>query len=386
MKRVFLSILVTAAGLLLAASFSAKAQEPVPELLIGEVNYNWFLEVGGGLNFTYDEGKFSKSTPAIEFNFGKWITPALGLRFGYHGLNNLAAYKPETWLSGKDKIFNTQLHLDGLWNLAGTSMFKENRVWNPVLYLRGALLFPGYNKAGEATVGLGAGFANQFRLGKVVSLSIDVSNVTAPEKSYRVKGEGAQWVSFPSVTAGLVFNFAPRGFKRPATPAPVVDEGRLNYLREQLNSASTRISDAEKQVINLKNQLAKYNGLVDGKTYDYKGGNFTESTVNTVTAMVPEILYFDLAQTKLSERELARLEYYATHTFNPDQKLLITGGADAGTGSKEVNDRLSRQRAEYVRDILVKQFGYKAANIETVADVIPSDSPIKGRIVTIEVK
>ena len=102
--------------------------------------------------------------------------------------------------------------------------------------------------------------------------------------------------------------------------------------------------------------------------------------------MVPEILYFDFAQTKLSERELARLEYYATHTFNPGQKLLITGGADAGTGSKEVNDRLSRQRAEYVRDILVKQFGYKAANIETVADVIPSDSPIKGRIVTIEVK
>lgn len=386
MKRVFLSIFATAAALLLAMSYSANAQEPVSELLIGPAENNWFMELGGGLNFTYDEGKFSKLAPAIEFNFGKWFTPAIGFRAGYHGLSNLAAHKPETWISGKDKMFNTQLHLDALWNLAGTAYFKEGRVWNPVLYVRGAVLFPGYKKAGEATVGLGAGIANQFRLGKGVSLSIDLSNIVAAEKAFRVKGEGAQWVSFPSVTAGLVFHFGQGGFSRPATPAPVVDEGRLNALRDQLNAAAGRLSDAEKQVSTLQNQLAKYTGLTDGKTYDYKNGRFTETVVKTDVAMVPEILYFDLAQTKLSERELARLEYYATHTFNPNQKLLITGGADAGTGSKEVNDRLSRQRAEYVRDILVKQFGYKAANIETVADVIPSDSPIKGRIVTIEVK
>ena len=68
-----------------------------------------------------------------------------------------------------------------------------------------------------------------------------------------------------------------------------------------------------------------------------------------------------------------------------NQKLVITGGADLGTGSLETNKRLSKQRAEYVKNILVNQFGYKDANITTEADVIPSDSPIKGRIVTIEV-
>jgi hypothetical protein len=39
-----------------------------------------------------------------------------------------------------------------------------------------------------------------------------------------------------------------------------------------------------------------------------------------------------------------------------------------------------------VKGILVNQFGYKAENIETKADVMPGDAPIKGRIVTIEVK
>ena len=386
MKRIFRLMTTLAVFLLAAASFSTRAQEPNSELLIGPAGNNWFLELGGGLNFTYDEAKFSKSAPAFEVNFGKWFTPSIGFRMGLHGLSNLAAHKPETWISGKDPFYHFQLHLDALWNMAETGYHKENRVWNPVLYLRGAMLFPGYKGNGEATVGAGAGLSNQFRLGKVVSLNIDIASVTACEKAYRVKGEGTQWVSFPTVTAGLVFNLGPRGFSRPAQQAPAVDESRMNYLREQLNTASSRISEAEKQVIVLQNQLAKFNELTDGKTYDYKNGRFTETVVKTDVAMVPEILYFDLAQTKLSERELARLEYYATHTFKPDQKLLITGGADAGTGSKEVNDRLSRQRAEYVRDILVKQFGYKAANIETVADVIPSDSPIKGRIVTIEVK
>ena len=103
-------------------------------------------------------------------------------------------------------------------------------------------------------------------------------------------------------------------------------------------------------------------------------------------AMVPEILYFDLGKATLTGRELARLEYYAENTFKKDQKLLVTGCADLGTGTREANDRLSKQRAEYVKNVLVNQFGYKAENIETKADVMPGDAPIKGRIVTIEVK
>ena len=102
--------------------------------------------------------------------------------------------------------------------------------------------------------------------------------------------------------------------------------------------------------------------------------------------IVPEILYFDLGKATLSGRELARLEYYAENTFKKDQKLLVTGCADLGTGTREANDRLSKQRAEYVKNILVNQFGFNADNIETKADVMPGDAPIKGRIVTIEVK
>ena len=382
MKRIIYSVLA-AAALLVSATVSA--QEPVEDLKIGPANANWFMEVAGGLNFVYDEGTFGQFTPAVEFNFGKWFTPAIGFRVGYHGLTNVAAHKPETWFSGDNRFFSHMVHADALWNIAGTMAYKSNRVWNPILYVRSALLLPYYQKAGETTVGLGAGFANQFRLGNRVSLSIDISNVTAAEKGFRVKGEGNHWVSFPTVTGGLVFDLGPRGFNKAVAPKPdtrVVDE-----LREQLRAANGRADEAARSAAQAN---AVLRGLRNGSTYLYNNGTLNETVVKDreieKALIVPEILYFDLGKSTLSDREQARLEYYAEKTFKKDQKLLVTGCADLGTGTRETNDRLSKERAEYVKNILVNQFGYNPANIETKADVMPGDAPIKGRIVTIEVQ
>ena len=380
MKKIFYSFLAVTA---MFVSASLNAQEANKDLLIGTGNSNWFMEVGGGLNYTYDEAQLSKFSPAIEINFGKWFTPAIGFRAGYHGISALPAANLDTWFSGKERFNFNMAHLDAMWNLAGTATYRKDRVWNPILYVRGGVIFPCYNKTGETTVALGAGLANQFRLGNGVSLSIDIANVTAAEKPFRRNGNGSRWVSFPTVTGGLVFDLGPRGFSRPA--APKVDTRAIDELRAQLRAANGRVDEANKAAAAAN---AVLRGLRDGKTYLYNNGGLTETVVKEIEKelIVPEILYFDLGKATLSGRELARLEYYAENTFKKDQKLLVTGCADLGTGTREANDRLSKQRAEYVKNILVNQFGFNAANIETKADVMPGDAPIKGRIVTIEVK
>lgn len=383
MKKIF--VILAAAAL----AFSANAQEANENLLIGNAGSNWFVEIGGGVNFTYDQQKFSKISPAVEFNFGKWFTPAIGFRAGYHGIQGLAADKPQTWFSG-DKAFGFHMaHLDAMWNIAGTSSYKINRVWNPILYIRGGMIFPTYsvktNLPRPAVAG-GLGLANQFRLGNRVSLSIDVSTVVTSERDFRKSpsAAGAKCrVSFPTATAGLVFDLGPRGFN---APAKGLDPALLAAAQDKLAAAEKRAQQADATIVGLNRELAKYNDLVNGKVYEYQNGNFTETVVKESTAMVPEILYFDLGKATLTGRELARLEYYAENTFKKDQKLLVTGCADLGTGTKEANDRLSKQRAEFVKNVLVNQFGYNAANIETKADVMPGDAPIKGRIVTIEVQ
>lgn len=396
MKIKLLTITASMTALLLAG-FSAGAQEDSNRYSDGSVQRgpyltntgadNWFIGIGGGVNAMYDNLKFGGYGLAIDANVGKWFTPAVAFRAGYHGLK-VSAADPRGWFTGADPFNLNYGYADAMWNLATTlGGYKESRVWNPILYGRAAALFtsPVGSKNLGHEFGIGGGLMNEFRLGKHVGLSIDLSAIVSREKEWRERG---RFSFFPSATAGLVFHLGKSGFVRHANALPVIpDPNIIDNLRSQLAKAGSDLAAANSTAADLRNQLSRYSNLTDGKTYDYKGGVFTETVVEEIETqmIVPEILYFDLGKSTLTGRELARLEYYAENTFKKTQKLLITGCADLGTGSRETNERLSKQRAEYVKGILVNQFGYNAANIETKADVMPGDAPIKGRIVTIEV-
>ncbi len=387
----------TISAMLLLACLTAGAQEDSNRFSDGSVQRgpyltntgcdNWFIGVGAGVNAMYDNRLFGGYGLAIEANVGKWFTPAVGFRAGYHGLKDVAA-DPKGWFTGKDPFNFHAAYADVLWNVATTlGGYKESRVWNPILYGRSAALFtsPVGSKQLGHEFGMGAGLLNEFRLGKHVSLALDLSAIVSREKEWRNYG---RFSFFPSATAGLVFHLGKSGFVRHANALPVIpDPNIIETLRTQLEKTNSDLAAANYNVANLRSQLARYNNLQDGKIYEYKDGTFKETVVEEIETqmIVPEILYFDLGKATLTGRELARLEYYAENTFKKTQKLLVTGCADLGTGTKEANERLSKQRAEYVKNILVNQFGYNAANIETKADTMPGDAPIKGRIVTIEV-
>ena len=386
MKKTVFSLAALLTAALMSISFSLSAQEE-NKVLAGSPSDNWFIGVGGGVNFVYDNLKLNKPAPAVQLYVGKWFTPAIGFRAGYNGIKDNPSVNTANWFSGTNAFFNHYVHADALWNLRNTYSYKENIVWNPILYLQAGGLLAHQAKSHCWAFGLGGGFQNLFRISDVLNISVDLSATVAPERPYRNYASG-RFIILPTATAGLVFNLGKNKFDRPSK-AVVPDPNIISNLRAQLSAANENLAVAQNRNAQLQEKLAKLDNLQDGKLYEYIGGYFKETAPAAPAPVVkptPEILYFELGKTKLDARELARLEYYAQHSFNHDQKLVITGGADAGTGSREVNERLSKQRAEYVKDILVKQFGYNSYYLETKADVIPSDSPIKGRIVTIEVK
>jgi outer membrane protein OmpA-like peptidoglycan-associated protein len=97
----------------------------------------------------------------------------------------------------------------------------------------------------------------------------------------------------------------------------------------------------------------------------------------------------DLGSAKLSEREKAHLEYFANNVVDGNTALLLTGSADKQTGTARGNQKLSEQRVETVKNLLVNKFGANASNIETVANGDTKnvfDTPAKNRCVVIEVK
>ena len=379
MKKLISLIAAAAAAILLAGSLSAQDQ-----YLTNGAGDNWFIGIGAGINTTYDNGTYLfKPGVAVEADFGKWFTPSVGFRAGYHGISAFAA-DPKGWFTGSDMFGYHFAHIDGLWNISNTlGGYKETRFWDFIPYLQGGLVVGTGNNKMRTNIGLGAGVINDLRLSEHVDLALEIGAVVVPEQMFRESG--GRFTFFPSATLGLVFNLGKTGFEK-YYPCPLVDlpdyTGVINDLKGKLADATAQLDAAKKEITSLKERLAHYQ-LVDGKTYDYKGGEFFETVPKEAQ---PEIFYFDVAKTVLSERELARLEFYAKNTFKKDQKLLISGGADAGTGSAALNDRLSKQRAEYVKNLLVKTYGFNPDSLETEAEVLKSDSPIKGRIVTIRVK
>ena len=77
--------------------------------------------------------------------------------------------------------------------------------------------------------------------------------------------------------------------------------------------------------------------------------------------------FFDLNSSKLSAREKAHLDYFASQVIaNTDKNYTIKGYADSATGSAATNDRISQARADAVKDYLVKNCGVDASRLEAV--------------------
>ena len=48
---------------------------------------NWFIGAGGGINVFLNKDYDVKIGPSVDAGFGKWFTPAIGMRIGYQGIN-----------------------------------------------------------------------------------------------------------------------------------------------------------------------------------------------------------------------------------------------------------------------------------------------------------
>ena len=397
MKGIKLFSVLAAASILF--SFNAFAQEDNNRDADGNVVRgpyvtngvfdNTFIGVGAGVNSvlekTYGLGKFGLAT---DLNIGKWFTPSVGVRAGWHGLKN-------TSKSGEfDKASFNYLHGDLLWNLSNAiGGYKETRVWNFIPYVDAGLLLVKHHglKANDQEMAAGVGILNNFRLSDRVGLNLDLGLLAGRAEAFEMKGYADRYVGFPTATLGLQFNLGRTGFDRLASVMPVIvplpfTEAQYNALKDKVAALEKENAQLKNKIADLENQLAPFKNLVDGQTYLFENGRFTAVEAKVVS---PATVYFDLGSAKLSEREKAHLEYFANNVVDGNTELLLTGSADKQTGTARGNQKLSEQRVETVKNLLVNKFGANASNIETVANGDTKnvfDTPAKNRCVVIEVK
>lgn len=396
MKGIKLFGILAVAGLLV--SFGAYAQEDNnrnedgtvargPYLTNGVFD-NTFIGLGAGVNSVIEKGYgIGKFGLATDLNFGKWFTPSVGARVGWHGLKN-------TSKSGEfDKAAFNYVHADFLWNLSNSfGGYKETRFWDIIPYVDAGLLLVKHHgiKSFDQELGAGVGILNEFRLGDRVNLNLDLGIIGSRAEAFQMNGFVKRYVGFPTATLGLSFNLGRTGFDRYASVIPVVvplpfTEADYNNLKNKVAALERENAQLKNKIADLENQLAPFKNLVDGQTYLFQNGRFTAVEAKVAS---PATVYFDLGSSKLSQREKAHLEYFAGNVVDGNTKLLLTGSADKQTGTARGNQKLSEQRVETVKNLLTK-LGAAAGNIETVANGDTKnifDTPAKNRCVVIEVK
>ena len=389
-------------GILAAASFlfslNAYAQEDANRGANGEVVRgpyvtngafdNTFISLGAGANSVLERsfglGKFGLAT---DVTLGKWFSPTIGVRAGWHGLN-------VTSKSGElNKSPYHYLHGDLLWNLSNAiGGYKETRIWNFIPYVGGGLTMIKHHdlKVYDQEFAGGAGILNSFRLGERVNLNLDLGVILSRAAAYNMNGFVGRYIGLPSATLGLQFNLGRTGFDRLSSVMPVIvplpfTEGQYNALKDKVAALEKENAQLKNKIADLENQLAPFKNLVDGQTYLFQNGRFTAVEAKVAS---PATVYFDLGSAKISDREKAHLEFFANSVVDNATKLLLTGSADKQTGTASGNQKLSEKRVDAVKALLEK-LGANGNNIETVANGDTKnvfDTPAKNRCVVIEVK
>lgn len=321
---------------------------------------NWFVSAGGGVNLYFGDHdkqvKFGKRlAPAVDVAIGKWFTPGIGVRFAYSGLSVKGATQTGIhstgeevpgkggygyWLT-KQKFNYFNFHFDAMFNVSNLLFgYNPNRVYSLSPYVGLGVMKT--NDTPKATEIAGHfGLLNSFRLCDALDLNLDIRG-TLVSDAFDGENAGRGGEGMLSATVGLTYKFKKRGWDKAKTVVRI-DNRAINALRQQL-------ADAEAENDRLKRALAEGN---------------REKAKEIVTKASANLVTFPIGKATLSNEARANLGMMAEAIKSGDKSVVytITGYADAGTGSKRINERLSKRRAEAVRDCLVKEFGVSESQL-----------------------
>lgn len=323
---------------------------------------NWFISAGAGAemligNSDAHYGIGDRISPTFNASLGKWFTPGLGLRLQYSGYEARGARKgygsyakgtPDASGYYDQKFHYMNLHGDILFNLSAMiGGYNPDRVYEFVPYL-GAGFTHSYSGVEKSqALAVNAGIINKFRVSPVLDINLELSGMMAQNKFDRELGGNHDFDGVVSATLGLTYHFKARGFQKPMASRDLISEAELRDLRNRVNTMA-----AENQ--SLRDQLNRKPDVVETEV------------VRNIADVTPYAVFFEIGSSMVSEREKVNIGLLADYMKKyPDVKVQLFGYADSATGSADLNQRLSTQRAQAVAKVLVDEFGISSNRIAT---------------------
>lgn len=362
-KTVFLIIALAATGQIYAQnSNSSEIQTDKFKVETNRFWSNWFIKAGAGgqvyLGDNNSKADFGKRiSPALDFSVGKWFTPGLGLQLTYSGLSAKgASYADGIYANGKESnkgLFEQKwdmmyLHGDILFNM--TDMFcgyKEDRVYSAIPYVGFGWLHS-YDSPRNNEFGANVGFINRFRLSSRWDLNLEARAMMTKDNFDGQIG-GKKYEGMVSVLAGFTYKFPTSFWKRAEvrTVSTGISMEDMNRIQSQFREQQERSRQLESELAAERNKTA-------------------DVVIEKQLKVAPRIIIFPLGKSTLSKQERVNLGYFAKQIKEvpANQIYTIVGYADNKTGSATVNERLSKERAEVVRNTLTDEFGVDASRLK----------------------
>lgn len=326
---------------------------------------NWFVGVDGGAQVYFGEHdkqcKFGdRLAPALNVYVGKWFTPAIGVRLGYSGIVQKGATQDWSpthstgkevpgkgghgyWLKRQEFSF-WNIHADVMFNLANVicGYKPEGHFWNPSPFIGVGLAHVYSEEPKNSEISGNVGLNNAFRLCDALDLNVNIHGMMVNEA---LDGEfGHRWGEGNlSATVGLTYKFKPRGWDR-SKVVKVVETSDISSYQLALAELKAERERLEKELAGLKARPE----IIE--------------TTNTIAS--PYFVRFELGKSALSKEARVNLGLLAEILKTTGARFTVSGYADAATGNKKINERLSRDRAQAVYDCLTKEFGVQASQLE----------------------
>lgn len=386
-KLLLLSVILLSSVLVNAQETSTVEKTKRGPYLTNRFFDNWFISAGYGAQVYFgDEDNHDnfgrRLGTALDISLGKWITPSVGVRMQYSGLQVLGctngkssyseAYEEPNWYEEKFRTMN--LHADFLWNISNAiSGYKEERFWNLVPFVgfgwgRSWTDKETYDNEIVSNVGL----LNNLRITKWLDINLEAKMTIVNDRFDKVV-KVDKFESLVALTAGITYKFPVRTFKR-ASDITFVDNSAM-YLG---------------QINDLKDQLAKAQASRDALAKELDAEKAKGPKV--VKEMYPVVgdwaVFFNINKANITEKERVNLGYMADVMKQvPEKKFILLASADKGTGSVDYNNKLKAKRANAVYEVLTKEFGVSPEQlIIKIAqpDEQPLATPQTNRVVIIE--
>ncbi len=353
---------------------------------------NWFFGAGAGAQMYFGDhnkqAKFGERlTPYFQGYIGKWFSPGIGVRVGVDGLKvkGLTQFGPHSTgvkYDGKPWdgywLYNEEF---GYWHLRGDVLFnltnildgfKPNRFYNVSPYA-GLGWMVTTETPNEREVSANIGVYNTFRLANALDLTLDVRGAMVHDRFDGEEGNRRN-DGILSSSLGLVYRINKRDWDKP-TQIKVTE----SYDEAQLQAILNRLKQLEADNDALRKLLAQA-----------KDTTITNINVKRNMLAAPILVTFPINKSTVSNEARVNLGFFAKliKETNPNFVYSITGYADEGTGTPAINERLSRERAEAIYNVLVNEFKVNPNQLRKehkggVANMFYNDPRLSRAVITI---